>query len=149
MDDDRVIQIIGDLGLEIPELDEKYNDQLYVRTGGEDQPGVILTFKEIKGYTKNGMPCLTQIDFYPTTKVTVPFGLTFSDNYDSCCKKLGDKAKFKHKLVQKLKIWTMKSVEEMPFNVSINFETDELFGIKTIVNIQHDAKKIGNIYIEN
>ena len=149
MTDKKIIEIIDAIGLEQPVIDEQYEMNLDVTLDDMTNSGLIFVFKEIDGYTQDGDPCLTQIDFYHDKKIRLPFNMTFSDNYALCCEKLEGKASFHHKSVKKLKIWVKEGYKNLKYSISINFKDKELTKIKAIVFIVYDETKVGSIYLEN
>jgi len=146
--DNKIIELIQQIGLEQPVIDETYIEDQQIVVSDKENSGITLIFKELDGYTQDGNPILRQIDF---KKSILPFNLTLDDNYSECCNKLSSKAHWikDSKFFKKVRIWTIPLNENKKINLYIHF-TDTTFNtIRSIVIIPFNKEEIGTILVEN
>jgi hypothetical protein len=141
MTSNKVVEILDELGLEQPVLDEQYEMDLEVGILDKNN-GLGFDFREIEGYTKNGEPCLRKISFEKTYTESLPFGINSSDNYRTVKEKIGRKADFKDdKILTHMRKWVMETPKGLKYTVNIFFRDEKkLEGIDsiTIMNINEE-----------
>ncbi|MDF1880488.1 hypothetical protein JHD50_04075 [Sulfurimonas sp. MAG313] len=149
MTDNRIVETINNLGLEQPTIDEQYELDLKVRVADKDNNGITFIFKEIDGYTSDGEPCLTQIDFYNKCKIKLPYALSFDDDYKTCCKKFGKEADYIDKWMKKGRIWLKTTEEGLDFLVVVHFIDKEFSQLQRIIVVKLNKEDIGDTLFEN
>lgn len=151
MSNNKVIEAIESLGLEQPLIDNDYEEEGAVYVEDPENSGITFIFKEIDGYTKNGEPCLVQIDFEKDIEIKFPYNLTPLDDYKTCCKKLGKKADFiNKKFIKKAKMWLMEStIDKRHFNLVVHFTDTTFSKIEYIVVVKFNKDVVGKTLTEN
>lgn len=129
MTDIKMIETIDALGWEQPVIDEQYLMDLHISIFDDQKTGIGFRFEELTGYTAEGEPCLVKIDLYHDKNIIAPFGLSFSDNYEKCCAKIGHIADYNTKIDDDIKIWIIDS----KYRVSITFKDSKLNSINGMI----------------
>ncbi len=143
MTSNKIIETIDQLGINQPILDEEYEVNLKVVSGNPSSDGVTLVFQEVESFRDDLV--LTKIDFYSEKKVSFPFGISPSDNYSTCCIKIGKEADYFHFKLKELNIWLLNDKKTM---LAINFLNSDLSGIVSIVASLFNEDEVGIKYIK-
>ncbi len=149
MTDIKIIETINSFGLEQPTIDEEYEEKGKVSVDDDANSGITFVFKELDGYSKDGEPCLAQIDFEDRGKVEFPFNLKTHDNYRVCCEKIGKKADFRDRWVDEAKVWIMETANAIKYSLAINFMDDDFNTIDNIVLVDFQEEEVGDTLLEN
>ncbi|SFV64433.1 hypothetical protein MNB_SM-4-1163 [hydrothermal vent metagenome] len=122
MYNDDVLNMMEKLGMKIPELDEKYQLEEIVDSATDD--GTIdFEFSELNGYSKDGIPSLSKIEIVRSKLSSLPFDISDNDNYDICCKKIGEEG---HKVRRATaRRWEI-TLNNLKLLVVINFSSEQL-----------------------
>jgi hypothetical protein len=150
MTDPLLIEIIDKMGLQQPIITEEYLEEQAVYVDDSEKSGIVFTFKELNGFSKQGELCLVKIDFTKNDAISLPYNLDFMDNYIACCKKLGRKADFKYKRFMKTsKVWLEFSNTKIPYKLIIDFTNTEFSKINYVLIMNFEENEINKKLIEN
>lgn len=147
MNDDKVIEAISELGMEQPLIDEQYERDLFLEADSMEY-GIGFEFREIDGFTSDGEPCLTYIEFKNNKKFNLPFDLDIMDSYSECSKKLNSEAKFKSEWIDEVKVW-VKEINNKMYTIAINYENDSFDKIDYLIISNFNEENINDTLIEN
>ena len=145
--DNKILNTMEELSMNIPQLDEKYEMDLSVYTESKDG-SIGFEFREIDGYSKHGEPCLTNFSIEKNYTGEVPYNISFKDSYNECCKKIGRQNDFNATKLDKIKFWIIG--ENNGIKILMNLRFDNTFeNIKSIMFVNFDENDIGTIMMKN
>ena len=150
MTDERVLAVVRFFGWELPEIDERYEEEGEVAIQDEDGSGIALVFKELKNIdidSKTGDLRLAELDFAHDRIVLPPYGLMFQDSYSICCNKLEGKAEYQSKRVKELKVWVREHPSGIKISIAIFFNKS-MSEIRSIVAIRFDESRVGRYLVD-
>ena len=130
MSDENVLNMMVGLGMKVPLLDETYELEEVASTESSDEM-IIFDFEEIDGYTQDGDPCLSMIEFQESKLASLPFQLLYTDGYETCCKNIGIDGDLKNDMDITGRSWEL-TVNEVEIEVIIYFTNKALKSIKFI-----------------
>jgi hypothetical protein len=122
MYDEKVLNMMEKLGMEVPKLDEKYELEEKVVSKSSDEV-IVFEFREIDGYSKDGEPNLTLVSFQRSNLLSLPFNLNYNDGYKECCEKIGKEADEQSKIRKTVKYWYLE-INNQEVIISVNFSSD-------------------------
>ena len=149
MSDDKIIEIIDTMGLEQPTVTEEYEEEKAIYVKDTDNTGIVFIFQELDDYSKNGEPYLSKIDFMKNDIINFPFNLNSTDDYTTCCKKIGKNAEFFPKRMKKTKIWLISNINNIKLNLAVHFLDNTFKGIRSIVVRPFNENEVDKILIPN
>jgi hypothetical protein len=136
MYDEKVLNMMEKLEMKVPELDEKYQIEERVTINSSSKE-ILFAFKELDGYTKDGIPSLYKVEIIGKDyNITLPFNINYKDNYKKCCKVFGSEGE---QLRANGKRWKIK-YNDNPLLIVIRFDNEQLEGI-TFLQIFEDIKE--------
>lgn len=134
MSDENVLKVIKELGMEVPLLDETYEIEEVVSSRSSDEM-IFFEFEEIDGYSTDGDPCLSTIELEESKLASVPFDLSYSDDYETCCKKIDKEGAYDEKMRITTRYWTL-TFNDIRVKFIINFTNEALESIGHIMIIE-------------
>lgn len=102
--DERVLNALEALGMEMPTFDEKFEMEGRVAVYTDDE-SLDIVFMTSEGISQSGDPIVEQIDFYEETKASFPYSLHKSDSFETVVQKMGRKPDFCDKILGNSKQW--------------------------------------------
>jgi hypothetical protein len=125
MYDEKVLNMMEQLGMEVPKLDEKYELEERV-SGRTNDEQIIFDFEELDGYSKDGIPSMSMSEFKKSDLVSLPFNIKYEDNYKLCCEKFESEGE---QLRANGRRWKIK-YNNNPLLIVIRFANERLEGIE-------------------
>ena len=148
MTDDKIVEIIDELGLEQPVVDEEYELYKSVSTNDTNGIGIDFTFSELEACKEDGIPCMDIISWDDDKNVKPPFGLAIDLSYDECCQVLHKNADYLNQRIKKLKIWLI-TYNNTKYKIAIMFKDMDFMQIRSIVITPYTKASIKDSYIQN
>jgi hypothetical protein len=145
MTDDKMVEIIDELGLEQPIIDEDYELYKSVSTNDTNGIGIDFTFSELVECSKVGIPCMDVISWDNDKTIKPPFGLSLSFSYTDTCRILERKADYTSTLIDELRTWVIDD----KYLINIDFKTIDLTEITGIVISPFTIDKLDDTYVKN
>ena len=130
MSDENTLNMMKVLGMEVPLLDETYELEEEVSSESSDEM-ISFEFEEIDGYSQDGDPCLSMIEFQKSKLASLPFNLEYTDGYETCCTNIGEEGDLKSDMDVTGRSWELV-VNEAEIEVIIYFKNEALESIKFI-----------------
>ena len=148
--DERVLAVVRFFGWELPEIDERYEEEGKIAIHDQGGSGLAFVFKELDNIdieSRTGDLRLVEIDFLHDQIVPPPYGLMFHDSYSVCCKNLEGKAEYQLKRVKELKVWVREHPSGIKIAIAIFFNKS-MSEIRSIVATRFDDSRVGRYLVD-
>jgi hypothetical protein len=147
--DDKMLNVMEDFNMEIPQLDEEYEREEVVYTDSKDD-SIGFEFREINGYSTNGEPCLTHISIRKSYQGDLPYNISFNNSFDECCQKIGRTNDYNstRSMFNENKYWIIGENNGIEILMTIRF-TKKFESIKSVLLNNFDVEDVGIEILEN
>jgi hypothetical protein len=151
--DDKMLNVMENFNMEIPQLDEEYEREEVVDTDSKDD-SIGFEFREINGYSTNEEPCLTHISIRKSYQGELPYNISFNNSFDNsfdeCCQKIGRTNDYNstRSMFNENKYWIIGENNGIEILMTIRF-TKEFRSIKSILLNKFTKENVGVTIIEN
>ena len=140
MTDDKLVQLIHELGLEQPVMDDEYDLYKETSTSDPNDVGIDLTFYELEQCSNEDNPCFDKISWDSWSTISLPFGLKLDFGYEECCSVLKKLAGYK---ARDSRAWVM----EDKYLLFIHFKNSSLSIIDSVVLFPYREERIPSRYV--
>ena len=137
--DKKMLKVMEELEMKIPELDEHYESDLHVYAGDFNEKGIEFRFEEVNGKSLNGEPVLIKASLNGSRNKILPFNLLENDDYKTCCDKIGKIADYYDDFINYIRFWIYKDDNKGTFLVTLTFKSKDLKELKSVLFIKFNS----------